>query len=47
MPLLPPHIAAPLGTGGELVLPVLLLWGPGRLSADHWLARPLGGSADR
>jgi putative oxidoreductase len=29
VPLLPPHIAAPLGTGGELVLPVLLALGLG------------------
>ena len=87
VPLLPPELAAYLGTGGELVLPVLLalglfgrfaalglsilngvavislpeltdairqqhefwgslllmllLWGPGRLSADAWLSRRL------
>lgn len=85
VPLLPPGVAALMGTGGELVLPVLLLlglggrfaalglsvmnvvavlslpdmpepalnlhifwgslllglllWGPGRLSLDHWLLR--------
>ena len=34
MPLLPPHAAAWLGTGGELVLPVLLVLGlSGRLAA--------------
>ena len=84
VPLLPPHVAAVLGTAGELVLPVLLalglagrfaaaglfvvnavavaslmeiapaalqqhvfwgsllvglvLWGPGRLSLDRWIA---------
>jgi putative oxidoreductase len=89
VPLLPPELAAWLGTGGELVLPVLLalglagrfaaaglsvvnvvavlslaeiapaalqqhqfwgallvvvlLWGPGRLSADAWLARTWAG----
>lgn len=89
VPLLPPELAAWLGTGGEIVLPVLLalglagrfaaaglsvvnvvavlslaeiapaalqqhqfwgallvavlLWGPGRLSADAWLAPQLKG----
>ena len=34
VPLLPPEVAAVLGTTGELVLPVLLLWGlGGRLAA--------------
>ena len=90
VPLLPPHVAAMLGTAGELVLPVLLalglagrfaaaglfvvnavavaslmeiapaalqqhvfwgsllvglvLWGPGRLSLDRWIAPRLQGA---
>ena len=90
VPLLPPHVAAVLGTAGELVLPVLLalglagrfaaaglfvvnavavaslmeiapaalqqhvfwgsllvglvLWGPGRLSLDRWIAPRLQGA---
>ena len=88
VPVLPPHLAAYLGTAGEIVLPILLflglagrfgaaglfmvnimaylsvsdlspaavlqhvlwgsllaglvLWGPGALSADHWILRWLG-----
>lgn len=93
VPLLPPHLAAVMGTAGELVLPVLLvlglfgrfgavglfvvnvvavlslediapaalqqhvfwgsllaalvLWGPGRWSADAWWWPRLGGSPRR
>lgn len=93
VPLLPTHVAAVLGTGGELLLPVLLvlglfgrfgalglsvinvvavlsleeiapaalqqhvfwgsllaalvLWGPGRWSADAWWWPKLGGSSGR
>ncbi len=89
VPLLPPEVAAVMGTGGEIVLPVLLalglagrfaaaglsvvnvvavlslaeiapaalqqhqfwgallvgvlLWGPGRWSADAWIVRTWGG----
>ena len=46
VPLLPPEIAATLGTAVELIFPVLLAFGLGaRLSAAVlfvWLRRPLG-----